>query len=617
MSFSSSPSSWSTRSFAFGDTGLPKQQRPPTPSVRQESVIENVEKKQRENLKSRLKLLSTLPSRSASRASVGAGLSPMPVIVREPPARVSLPKTVPSSSSSSSPRLYTSVLTSSDQQQLLDAGPKSRLVRRHSVGSLVYQCRKERSSSESNGNGLKKDDVKSRSSFHIARYDSSFNVPESSFSTDRNNMGGTSSKTAARIVRDDLGSTWPKAAPESGKNRQANGSSYPQNSNFEFDRLPKTSPASYTNDADRPEGKSHMLINFENDSTRKHEAKENEAGKGYIGNLTNGDKYGNKYKRNDGEIEYLDDVFNATNNFCHLDLKKDARNELKTPPHDPTTFQQVTNGVLQPSETPASPQTNREESTELISLDLPHAGTVGELFSDFNAPLFTSKDVKLGSEGVLAQIELIHWDDMEPSGKSETYASLEPGSGGSKAKMNDFEATKQNNNKGLDKNNEKIQKHNELFDIVTSAVSTAPDYHSANTVVEPPESAVATLIDLEVSGSYEKTSHDDPVNELPPASGGGNCRSGKSLEIVINKSRDSGLGFCIEGGMGHPDGDKPITVKRVFAEHPSAPKHLKVGDELCVVAKEDMTFMSHISAWKFLRTLPDGDVSMTILRHSS
>lgn len=422
------------------------------------------------------------------------------------------------------------------------------------MGSLVYQCSKERSPSETNGNGLKKDEFKSRSSFNIARDYSGFNLPQSSFSSNRNNIGGTSSKTAARIVRDDLGSTWPRATPETGKGRPANGSSFPQNSNYDFDRRPKLSNEYTNDDDDIPEGKSDNLISVEIASTLKHEAKENEASNG---NLINGGIYNNKYHHNDGgDAEDLDDVFNVTSNFRDLELKKDSRNEAKTP-HDPEKNQQFINGVVQHSETSESSKTNSTESTELINFDLPHEGTAGQLSADFHAPLFTSKEVKTSSEGDL----LIDWDDIEQSGKSGSYAK-EPGSGENEAKMNeDFETANQKRNKELDKGNEKIQKYSELFDIIDFSESNSPASQSANNAMESAESAVATLIDLEASSSYEKTLRDSVDEVLAKAD---NCRS-ESLEIVINKSRDSGLGFCIEGGKGHPDGDRPITVKRVFA----------------------------------------------------
>ena len=36
-----------------------------------------------------------------------------------------------------------------------------------------------------------------------------------------------------------------------------------------------------------------------------------------------------------------------------------------------------------------------------------------------------------------------------------------------------------------------------------------------------------------------------------------------TLEVQVMKG-ELGLGFCIEGGKGSPDGDRPVSVKRLF-----------------------------------------------------
>jgi len=107
------------------------------------------------------------------------------------------------------------------------------------------------------------------------------------------------------------------------------------------------------------------------------------------------------------------------------------------------------------------------------------------------------------------------------------------------------------------------------------------------------------------------------------------------MEVIIRKG-GLGLGFCIEGGKGTTGGDRPITVKRLFraaagqnggdsSPHELRPHvgqqvpdggSLRPGDELLLAEGRDLSQLSHYVAWNYLKSLPDGQVRLTIRRSS-
>jgi hypothetical protein len=82
-----------------------------------------------------------------------------------------------------------------------------------------------------------------------------------------------------------------------------------------------------------------------------------------------------------------------------------------------------------------------------------------------------------------------------------------------------------------------------------------------------------------------------------------------TFEVVITKS-GLGLTFCIEGGKGSLNGDRPITVKRVFR----AGEPLRPGDEIVSANGKRMAFLSHFVAWNYLKSLPEGPVHLVVRR---
>jgi hypothetical protein len=92
---------------------------------------------------------------------------------------------------------------------------------------------------------------------------------------------------------------------------------------------------------------------------------------------------------------------------------------------------------------------------------------------------------------------------------------------------------------------------------------------------------------------------------------GGRADGIMNIEIIKGSL---GLGFCIEGGMGSATGDRPIAVKRLF-RNDSLLGGLRVTDEIVAVNGCDFGKLSHFEAWKKLKALPDGTITVTIRRN--
>ncbi|XP_050520552.1 serine-rich adhesin for platelets [Daktulosphaira vitifoliae] len=89
---------------------------------------------------------------------------------------------------------------------------------------------------------------------------------------------------------------------------------------------------------------------------------------------------------------------------------------------------------------------------------------------------------------------------------------------------------------------------------------------------------------------------------------------GPLVKVILSKD-GSGLGFSLEGGKNSPNGDQPLTVKKIFtggcAEQCG---QIFAGDELMSVNDIDVTGMSRTEAWNLMKRLVNGTVTLGI-RH--
>ncbi|CAE1249174.1 unnamed protein product [Acanthosepion pharaonis] len=89
------------------------------------------------------------------------------------------------------------------------------------------------------------------------------------------------------------------------------------------------------------------------------------------------------------------------------------------------------------------------------------------------------------------------------------------------------------------------------------------------------------------------------------------------MDIIFHKTV-TGIGFCLEGGVGCPLGDRPISVKRIFKGGPAEKGgQLMVGDEILKVNDMDFRKQRHFVAWNHLKFLPAGEVKLHICRRKS
>ncbi|CAG5128548.1 unnamed protein product [Candidula unifasciata] len=90
------------------------------------------------------------------------------------------------------------------------------------------------------------------------------------------------------------------------------------------------------------------------------------------------------------------------------------------------------------------------------------------------------------------------------------------------------------------------------------------------------------------------------------------------IHKVVMMKGATGVGFCIEGGVGSLKGDMPIFIKRIFKGGPAEKcGQLKVRDEILEVNGVKFHSMRHYEAWNHLKFLDDGAIQLTIRRPSS
>ncbi|XP_045482060.1 uncharacterized protein LOC123686121 isoform X2 [Harmonia axyridis] len=85
-------------------------------------------------------------------------------------------------------------------------------------------------------------------------------------------------------------------------------------------------------------------------------------------------------------------------------------------------------------------------------------------------------------------------------------------------------------------------------------------------------------------------------------------------EIILQKDQN-GLGFSVEGGKDSPQGDVPITVKKIF-QGGVADKdgRLKDGDEILSINGIDFSNLSRIQAWTIMKKVDVGTTKIMIYR---
>ncbi|XP_032529174.2 uncharacterized protein LOC116779110 [Danaus plexippus] len=91
--------------------------------------------------------------------------------------------------------------------------------------------------------------------------------------------------------------------------------------------------------------------------------------------------------------------------------------------------------------------------------------------------------------------------------------------------------------------------------------------------------------------------------------------SGRSIVTVILEKAGggAGLGFGLDGGRDSPQGDKPLTIKKLFAGGAAAQSgKVLVGAELLSAGGQAMEGFTRTQAWAALKALPAGQVTLVL-----
>ncbi|XP_039607883.1 uncharacterized protein si:dkey-92i15.4 isoform X2 [Polypterus senegalus] len=94
------------------------------------------------------------------------------------------------------------------------------------------------------------------------------------------------------------------------------------------------------------------------------------------------------------------------------------------------------------------------------------------------------------------------------------------------------------------------------------------------------------------------------------------CEQEPSEEMVTVEitKRSSGLGFSLEGGKQSSQGDRPLTVKKVFLGGPV--DLVQPGDEILEIHGQSMQGLMRLEAWQFIKCLPEAPVKVVLKKKS-
>uniref|UniRef100_A0A673JN14 Pro-interleukin-16 n=2 Tax=Sinocyclocheilus rhinocerous TaxID=307959 RepID=A0A673JN14_9TELE len=88
---------------------------------------------------------------------------------------------------------------------------------------------------------------------------------------------------------------------------------------------------------------------------------------------------------------------------------------------------------------------------------------------------------------------------------------------------------------------------------------------------------------------------------------------GEAVTIELEKNA-GGVGFSLEGGKGSINGDRPLTVNRIFTGSDAEQKGLKSGDEVLQIQDSSLQGLTRFEAWTLIKGLNDGPFTLVIKR---
>ncbi|XP_059050974.1 uncharacterized protein LOC131845852 [Achroia grisella] len=92
------------------------------------------------------------------------------------------------------------------------------------------------------------------------------------------------------------------------------------------------------------------------------------------------------------------------------------------------------------------------------------------------------------------------------------------------------------------------------------------------------------------------------------------AKAGVVVTVLLEKAGGgAGLGFGLDGGRDSPHGDRPLTIKKLFAGGAAAQSgRVLVGAELLSAGGQSMHGFTRTQAWAALKALPSGTVALVL-----
>ncbi|XP_051575651.1 pro-interleukin-16-like, partial [Myxocyprinus asiaticus] len=90
---------------------------------------------------------------------------------------------------------------------------------------------------------------------------------------------------------------------------------------------------------------------------------------------------------------------------------------------------------------------------------------------------------------------------------------------------------------------------------------------------------------------------------------------GEVVTVELEKNA-GGVGFSLEGGKGSINGDRPLTINRIFIGSDAEQKGLKSGDEVLQIQDSSLQGLTRFEAWTLIKGLNDGPFTVVIKRKS-
>ncbi|CAG4964845.1 unnamed protein product [Colias eurytheme] len=129
---------------------------------------------------------------------------------------------------------------------------------------------------------------------------------------------------------------------------------------------------------------------------------------------------------------------------------------------------------------------------------------------------------------------------------------------------------------------------------------------------------VVIEIENETQGSFMECGSENAESKGPQdlnkAHKGDNKASGSVVTVVLEKAGGgAGLGFGLDGGRDSPNGDRALTIKKLFAGGAAAQSgRVIVGAELLSAGGQSFEGFTRTQAWAALKALPAGQVVLVL-----